>query len=253
MIKKAEAIILSNKRFGDSSLIAVAYTKQKGKLSLIAKGGLRPKSRFASTLLPLSYITLQYYEKKSGLSTVSDAESATTFHSIHQSYDHLSIGLALLETVSLLSEDDEAEERLFAMLLRSIELLDQHIASPRNLFILFQFHFATLIGYKIDLKTIPGYDPDIEESDNYLAFYHEEGSPKHRGRTSGYNSFTFRTETFYILRTIVAAGFDNCGEVPVDDSEFNELVRFFKSYFSYHLEQKVEFRSLSLIDTTNGF
>lgn len=247
MIVKSEAIVLNKKRYGDSSLIASLYTRDSGKLSLIAKGALRPKSRFASALMPLSHLSIHYYKKKEGLSILSDAENLSIPHRLESSYEHLAVALSLLESVDLKEQDDGPEPRLFAMLLRSIEILGESRANPENIFPLFQYHFATLQGYKIDLKHIPEEDPDIEHGSFLLAFYHDDGALRHRGKASGLAAFTFHIETFYILRELVASGFEECHNVQMDKMAFDELTRFFISYFSYHLERKVDYNSLTLL------
>jgi DNA repair protein RecO (recombination protein O) len=247
MIVKTEAIVLKKMRYGDSSLIATLYTKDRGKVKLIAKGALRPKSRFAATLMPLQHLNVQYYEKKGGLSVVSDAEMASVSHELSHSYEHLSVGLSLLESVDLKEEDDGPEPRLFAMLLRSIELLGELPHNPGNVFLLFQYHFATLQGYKIDLKNVPPADEELDVYNHLLAFYHEEGRAISRGKASGLSAFTFHIDSFYILRKLVASGFEECVQVSIDTDAFDELTRFFASYYSYHLERKVEYRSLALL------
>jgi len=248
MIVTAEAIVLKKMRYGDSSLIATIFTREHGKVKILAKGGLRPKSKFAATLMPLSHISIAYYEKKNKLSTASDAENLTPFYEITSSYEHLTVGLLLVEAIDLKQQEEGPDPRLFSMMLRCIQLLDELRVNPRNYFILFQFHFATLQGYKINLKYLPEEDFDIEGNGSLLGFYHEEGMARHWGRTGSINSFTFRIETFYIFRRLIAAGFEECHSIMLENDVFEELTRFFISYFSYHLEQKVEYNSLSLIN-----
>lgn len=49
-----EAIVLSTLRYGDSSRIARLATRELGVQSVMAKGALRPRSRFGAALQPLS-------------------------------------------------------------------------------------------------------------------------------------------------------------------------------------------------------
>ncbi|GAB5466307.1 MAG: hypothetical protein Kapaf2KO_17430 [Candidatus Kapaibacteriales bacterium] len=247
---KDEAIILRKKRYSESSLIVTAYTLGSGKIDFIAKGALRAKSKMSSALMPMTYVNLVYYPKKSGLSLLSEADIARPFYNISASLEHTTVGLLILESLDLKSSESEADQRLFAMTLSSIELLDQHSPNPKNLFLLYQFHLATLLGFKIDLKHTP--IADEESNTEYLTLYFSEGRTMHYGKSQIANCHTFSAFVFGKFKEIVSAGFDNFHKIEISPSVFNELTRFFISYFSFHLEKKVHYNSLTLLASSDG-
>ena len=53
---KSDAIILHSIRWQESSKIVTVYSREWGKIGLIARGALRPKSPFAGSLESLNYV-----------------------------------------------------------------------------------------------------------------------------------------------------------------------------------------------------
>ena len=79
MIVNTQAIVLKSISFGETSIIARCFSKNKGKISLIVKGAKSKKTPKVSYFQPLSYVELVYNEKPNRtlnvLSKVSFIES----------------------------------------------------------------------------------------------------------------------------------------------------------------------------------
>ena len=60
MIVKANAIVLRNIPYSDTSVIAKIFTEEYGKVSIIAKGAWKPKKSFGNMLDPIKHISIQY-------------------------------------------------------------------------------------------------------------------------------------------------------------------------------------------------
>ena len=63
MLYSTEAIILQTHHYGDTSLICNLFSKDYGKLALIAKGVRTLKNPNRAILQPLHYIKVEYYFK----------------------------------------------------------------------------------------------------------------------------------------------------------------------------------------------
>ena len=61
MIISTHAIVLKTIKFGDSSLICRLFTKDQGKIVIMAKGAWRPKNTAGAILEPMNHIYLNYY------------------------------------------------------------------------------------------------------------------------------------------------------------------------------------------------
>src|ERR671910_837186 len=72
---KTEAIVLRSMRYGEADRILHLFTPDRGRLSAIAKGVRRAKSRFGGRLEPFFRVQLVLYQGRSDLLTVTAAET----------------------------------------------------------------------------------------------------------------------------------------------------------------------------------
>src|ERR687895_29919 len=72
---KTEAIVLRGIRYGEADRVLHLYTPERGRVSAIAKGVRRAKSRFGGRLEPFFRLDLVLYEGRSDLMTVTSAET----------------------------------------------------------------------------------------------------------------------------------------------------------------------------------
>jgi DNA repair protein RecO (recombination protein O) len=72
---KTEGIVLRSLRYGEADRILHLCTPDRGRVSAIAKGVRKTKSRFGGRLEPFFRLNLVLYEGKSELLTVTSAET----------------------------------------------------------------------------------------------------------------------------------------------------------------------------------
>jgi DNA repair protein RecO (recombination protein O) len=76
---KTEAVVLRSMRYGEADRILHVYTPMRGKISAIAKGVRRSKSRFGGRLEPFFRLNLELHEGRSDLMTVTGAETVSAY------------------------------------------------------------------------------------------------------------------------------------------------------------------------------
>ena len=62
-IVHSDAIVLRSIDYGETSRIVTLFTRERGKIGVMAKGARANRSRFGSTLEPLSHINVVLYYK----------------------------------------------------------------------------------------------------------------------------------------------------------------------------------------------
>src|SRR6202007_1579202 len=72
---KTEAVVLRSMRYGEADRILHLYTPQRGRVSAIAKGVRRARSRFGGRLEPFFRLQLDLHEGRGELLTVTGAET----------------------------------------------------------------------------------------------------------------------------------------------------------------------------------
>jgi len=150
-IIRSEGIVLKRRDFGETSRIAVVYTRAAGKVQLLAKGARRPKNKFGAALEPLcqgEYVF--YWRETKELFTVAEATVTAPARHVHETPAALPYGLAMAEATDKLSGEGDADSSLFELLAAAIAALDAG-GAPALLLAQFFVNLATQLGLKPDL------------------------------------------------------------------------------------------------------
>lgn len=113
-IKKAIGFIIRAIDFGESDRIITVFSREVGKISLLAKGARKTESRFGAALELLTLSEFVYYYRE-GLKVLSQADMVEAYSQLKGDYDRLITGLRCAHWLNRLLEDDHAEERAFTL------------------------------------------------------------------------------------------------------------------------------------------
>ena len=75
---KAEAVVLRSMRYGEADRILHLYTPAEGRISAIAKGVRRARSRFGGRLEPCARVQLVLHRGRSELLTITGADTVAS-------------------------------------------------------------------------------------------------------------------------------------------------------------------------------
>src|SRR6201999_1458988 len=71
---EAEGVILRSLRLGEADRVLHVYTRERGRVGLVAKGVRRTKSRCGARLEPLTHVSLLMHRGSGELGTVTGAD-----------------------------------------------------------------------------------------------------------------------------------------------------------------------------------
>ena len=243
MIIETQAIVLSAIKYGDSSRIVRLYTRDSGKTSVMAKGARSSKNKYGSALQPLSYINISYYKKShSDLHLLGNTETAIPLRRIQESIDHMTAGLMMLESISQTAQENEANSKLFDILVIALVLLNENKPNPFSVFIAFQLHLIRELGFSIDF----GIDLFVQgKSEVYFSL--DTGILVQSMMGYDKTSIRFNKEEFQLLVRLAENDIEKSIEVEMTTQQLNNIIEFFIRYFGYHLEKKFSFRSYQVL------
>jgi DNA repair protein RecO (recombination protein O) len=121
---KTEAVVLRSLRYGEADRILHLYTPQRGRISAIAKGVRRTKSRFGGRLEPFFRLQMVLYEGRSELLTVTAAQTVQGYPRLRGNGPALDSAARACDAVARMFETDEAHPGVFALLCNELALLD---------------------------------------------------------------------------------------------------------------------------------
>jgi len=132
------AIILKRSAYREADLLVTAYTRNFGRLALVARGAKKPGSKLAGHLEPLTLADLMIISGR-GRDYVGGAVAVKAFSRLKGDLNKLYFAGRALKQFERLVRGNEKDERLFSFLVSWLEILDaapvsaKKDSSPENL------------------------------------------------------------------------------------------------------------------------
>jgi len=126
---KTEAVVLRSIRYGEADRILHVYTPHRGRVSAIAKGVRRARSRFGGRLEPFFRLRLELHEGRGELLTVTGAHTIDGHRRLREDAGALDAAARACDAVGRLFETSEPHPGVFNLLCRQLALLDARAAA----------------------------------------------------------------------------------------------------------------------------
>ncbi|WP_163970029.1 DNA repair protein RecO [Oceanobacillus halotolerans] len=119
MLEKLEGIIIKTQNYGETHKIVTLFTKKLGKISGIARGAKKPKSRMAAVTQPFIYGEFLVYVQ-SGLSTMQQGEVIQSLRAIREDIIKTAYAAYIIELTDKLLESREPDGYLYDQLFQTL-------------------------------------------------------------------------------------------------------------------------------------
>ncbi|ARV09548.1 DNA repair protein RecO [Winogradskyella sp. PC-19] len=235
MIIKSHIIILSKIKYKDYDLIVRAYTKHRGAVSYLVKGGLkstkasRSKSVYFQPLMQLS--VEENYKPNQSLQYLKDIKLSYIYKTLHTNVYKSAIVLFLSELLSNILKEEEQNEDLFHFIEIAFQYLDndEHYA---NFHILFLLKLSRYLGFQPD---------DSQGQSNF--FNLQSGS--FEAFSTG--SYSVSGKNLTLLKQMQGINFDALSSVMMNAKERQDFLSMLLLYFELHLEGFKRPKSLTVL------
>lgn len=162
---KTEAVVLRSIRYGEADRVLHLYSAQRGRLSAIAKGARRPRSRFGGRLEPFFRLDLVLYQGRGELATVTAAHTVDGYGALRESGPALGAAARACDAVLRLLDAEQANPAAYNLLCRYLSLLDtgepgsgRHPATPE---VDGAAGLATALAFRLKLALAAGFAPEL--------------------------------------------------------------------------------------------
>ncbi len=234
------AVILKTGDYSETSRLATAFTRDLGKVRLIAKGARRRKSPFAGLIEPLSHVELVLIPGRSGLHTLKECAPLGEVTALRDDLGRLSAALFVLALVDETQIDDDPQPAVFELLVHALGRLEATVNAPALLFA-FQLRLIELSGYGLDLAHCVADGAELRAA----AFF----SPLHKGFccrpcSSGLSGRAVSPGAFNVLKRLNEAPLERVERVRLSTAQTTELARLFDLVLETFLEKKLAVTSI---------
>jgi len=151
MLHRTEGIVLKTNLFGEADLIVTYLTKDCGIIKTFAKSPRKIKSKFGSSLEPLTYSKISFWGKQdSALPRLIQSDIVYPFHSLRTSLNcFLKVSEIFELTLNFVPERD-ANKRVYSLLMHTLHGMEADCQMA-----------LLMLVYKLKLLEIVGYLPGL--------------------------------------------------------------------------------------------
>lgn len=156
-----EGVVLARRNFGEADRILVVYSKNHGRISLIAKAVRRPESRKRGHIEIFSRVAFQAATGK-GLDLMTEAEVVDSFKDIRKNLKRVSLAYYFCEVIGKITHDGESNFEVYNLLAESLEIL-KTAKELKNLRLNFVLSLLTMLGFWPKGRLLIDPDQKLEE------------------------------------------------------------------------------------------
>lgn len=244
-ILETEAVVLRGWKLGETSKILTLYTRDFGKVKVVAKGGRGPKSKFKGCLEPLTHIRIIYYDKKTrDLQLLSKADLIDPHFRIIGDMKRTALGLAAAELVDKAIVGEGAYPDIFDLLISVLRSLDAGNGFLEGRFWYFEGRFIDMMGYKPTWDACLICHRSLGTRGGF--FQPQSGGLLCTGCGAYSGGLVIGEETVEILYWMQGCELSEVGNLNPSTSQQKEIRKMFDLYFKTHIEHMRSLRSLEL-------
>jgi DNA repair protein RecO (recombination protein O) len=147
-----EALVIGSMRFKEADRIVTLYTRERGRLSAIARGVRRTKSKVGGRLEPFTLAQASLYSGRN-LYTVVGVETLRTFQAVRDELFRMEEGARLLSATRHLFPSEERNTPAFNLLVRGVARLAEASDAAEAA--------RVVLATRLKLLAVLGYTPDL--------------------------------------------------------------------------------------------
>lgn len=149
MQTRTEGIVLKSQKYGEADLIVTYLTSDKGIIKAFAKSPRKTKSRFGSSLEPLTHARISLWGKEqSTIPKITQSDIINSFYRIRENYhDFISLS-KLCEILLSLTPVELPNKRIFSFFLNILQFITSSEKERKDaLHLIAQVRLLATIGY----------------------------------------------------------------------------------------------------------
>jgi DNA repair protein RecO (recombination protein O) len=233
---RLSAIVLKRRDMGEADRLLTVFTRDRGKLTLLAKGVRKQASRKAGHIEPFTHVDL-LVAKGHNMDLVTQAETIGAHRRLREDLWRSSWAYYIAEMVDAFTQEADPNEPLFDLLLETLDRLDQS-ERPALAVRYAELHLMGLAGFQPQLFHCVHCDQLLKPETNYFSL--ERGGalcPAH-GEGQG-DVVTLPLPLLKVLRFMQTRPWEQVAQLQLGPEVSRELEALLGRYILYHLEHNL--------------
>lgn len=233
MLHRTEGIVLKTKEYGEADLIVTFLTRDFGIIHTFAKSPRKTKSRFGSSLEPLSHVRLSFWGKENAnLPRLTQSDIITSFQSIRESYDCFLRISELLEIILICLPERDVSHNAFGFFLIALGEVASGCSNP-----------LLILTMKIKILKITGFVPKLSGCARCGAsgrtFHVKDGAVICDDcSTSGADMQSLSPGAIRLYDCLTKWSLEKISRVKPNDALIKELTSVIESHVKYYISRE---------------
>lgn len=157
--------------WSETSLIGSLFTREYGKVSVVAKGARRPKSPFEAALDLLSVCRVVFIDKSAdSLCVLTEAKLAKRFRTPNGQLLRLYCGYYLVELLEKLTEHHLPQPELFDVAADTLRRLELPEVEVRSVVLRFELQLLRLTGHLPSFRLCAQCGNEVQSTHGWITF-----------------------------------------------------------------------------------
>ncbi|MDP5273102.1 DNA repair protein RecO [Chengkuizengella axinellae] len=242
MLYKVDGIVIRTIDYGEGNKIIVIYTKEMGKVSVMARGAKKLKSRLSSVTQLFTYAQYTYY-KTGKMGTLNDVETLKSFHELNLDIFKSTYASYLVELVDRMLEEQEGSAYIFEQLVASLEFI-QDDKDPQIITHIFELKMLELAGYYPVLTECISCGSDLNNSTFISASLGGTLCNKCSSKEQYVKKINARA--LKLLQVFQQMDIRRLGKINISDPIKNEIKMIMREFMDAHVN--INFKSRYVLD-----
>jgi DNA repair protein RecO (recombination protein O) len=223
---------------GEADRLTTIYTRNFGKLRLVAKGVRKPRSRKAGHLEPFTRVTLMMARGRE-LDLITQAEAIETFPHLRSDLMKLGHASYLVELLDRFTvEEGEGNLTLYNLLLNSLDRLASTSTRPSGVILYFELRLLELLGFRPELFRCVEGGEEIKPEDQAFSA-HRGGVVCPQCSRSKHNVRRISLSALKLMRHFQRSSYDDAVSPRVGMDVQIEVEEIMQMYITYLLERRL--------------
>lgn len=237
-VYRAEGVVLRRQDLGEADRLTTIYTRNLGKLKLVAKGVRKPRSRKSGHLEPFTRVKLLIARGRQ-LDIITQAEAIETYPNIASdliTLGHASYIVELLDRFSV--EEREDNQQLYNILLASLDRLTSGEEEPAAVILFFELRLLEFAGYRPELSQCVHCGENIEPLDQYFSV-ELGGVVCRRGKQNQSELHSLSLPALKVLRYYQRNSYEAASGPQIESKIADEVGEIMENYLIHILERRL--------------
>jgi DNA repair protein RecO (recombination protein O) len=233
---RVEGIILQHSDWGEADRLLTIYTRELGKVRVLAKGVRKPRSRKAGHIEPFTR-TVLLLARGRDLFILTQAESIEPYSIIKEDLVLLGYASYIIELLSSFTYEEEENQSLYRHVVNALSRLNRG-DDPNLVIHYYEIRLLDLAGYRPRLFTCAKCEIEIQAEDQFFSASQGGVMCPKCGRGSP-DSRPITMDTLRYLRHFQRSSYLDARRAQIRPSVYAEMENIIYFYLTHMLERSL--------------